>query len=377
MDLPGNLEAPVSAPYLHGGDIGRAARQAGVPADRILDFSSNINPMGLPPRAAGRLARDAQDPRTWARYPDHESTELRSALSRFAGLPPESIVIAAGADALIHAAVRAFTPRRCLIPIPAFSEYERASRAFGCEAIPLPLNPEFRLPREPSQWLQAGDLLILNNPHNPSGTCSSRSEMLDYIAATRASGAAVLADEAFVDYVPDAAVTQHAATTSGVVSIRSLTKFFGCPGLRVGYAVAVPEIALKISAQLQPWPVTTLAANALSEALQDADYPRRAREQNRRDRAMLSSGLSSLGCRVFPGTANFLLMRIPTGRDAAEIRHALLRDHAILVRECDSFSGLEPGRYLRVAVRSDEENQRLIDALSHVLRENSCLQMHS
>jgi threonine-phosphate decarboxylase len=370
------MEAPVSAPYLHGGDIDRAARQAGVPPHRILDFSSNINPMGLPPRAAERLAREAQDPHTWTHYPDHECKELRSALSHYASVSPESIVIAAGADALIHAAVRAFRPQRCLIPVPAFSEYERAAGAFGCEAIALPLDPEFRLPAELSQVVRASDLLILNNPHNPSGVCASRSEMLDYVATARASGAAVLADEAFIDYAPDAAITQDAATGI-VVSIRSLTKFFGCPGLRVGYAVAAPDVAAKIAAQLPPWPVTTLAANALTEALRDNTYPTHAREQNCRARAVLSEALFSLGCRLIPGAANFLSVRLPAGCDALETRHALLHDHAILVRECDSFSALEAGRYLRVAVRSENENQRLIDALSHVLGNNSCLQTHS
>jgi threonine-phosphate decarboxylase len=332
--------------------------------------------MGLPPRAAERLAREAQDPRTWNRYPDHRATPLRSALCRYTGVPSESLVIAAGADALIHAAVRALAPGRCVIPIPAFSEYERASRAFSCELSSLPLNPDFRLPADLSGVLRAGDLLILNNPHNPSGACASRSEMLKHIAAARAAGAAVLVDEAFIDYVPDAAIT-HDAAAGGAVSIRSLTKFFGCPGLRVGYAVAAPGIACKITAQLPPWPVTTLAANALAEALLDAGYPVQAREQNRRARAILSAALSSLGCRVSPGAANFLLMRVPAGRNAMQVRDALLRDHAILVRECDSFSGLERGCYLRLAVRGESDSQRLIDALSHVLLENSCLQTHS
>lgn len=366
----------MSAPYLHGGDIEQAAQQAGVPSDRILDFSSNINPMGLPLRAAERLTREAQDPRTWTRYPDRQSTELRSSLSRYAGVPSDSIVIAAGADSLIHASLRALAPKRCAIPIPAFSEYKRACHAFACDMTLLPMNPEFRLAAESSQLLRAGDVLILNNPHNPSGAVTSRSAMLDHMAAARASEAAVLVDEAFIDYVPDAAITDQAATIGGVVSIRSLTKFFGCPGLRVGYAVADPETAQKITAQLPPWPVTSLAANALAEALRDVDYPTHAREQNRRAREGLCAALSALGFAVFPGAANFLLVRVP-GSNAVQIRRALLRDHAILVRECDSFSGLESGRYLRVAVRNADENQRLIDALSHVLRENSCLQTHS
>jgi threonine-phosphate decarboxylase len=363
--------------YLHGGDIERAAKQAGVPADRILDFSSNINPMGLPRRAAERLARDAQDPHTWLRYPDPDSGELRSALSRYAAVPPECIVIAAGTDSLIHAAVRAFAPRRCVIPIPAFSEYERACRAFGCETVSLPMNARFRLPGNVFQLLRAGDLLILNNPHNPSGACATQSEMLEHLASARTSRAAVLADEAFIEYAPDAAVTQHAAITAGVISIRSLTKFFGCPGLRVGYAVAAPDTTRRIAAQLPPWPVTTLAANTLAEALEDADYPVEARDQNRRARESFSAALSSVGCLVLPGAANFLFLRIPAGVSASQISSSLIRNHAILVRECDSFTGLEPGCYLRVAVRREDENRRLVDALSHMLREISCLQIHS
>ena len=367
----------MTTPYLHGGDIESAAQEAGVPADRILDFSANINPMGLPPRAAERLAGDARDPHTWTRYPDPQCGELRSALGCYAAVPPECIIIAAGADSLIHASVRAFAPCRCVVPIPAFSEYERACRAFGCETVRLPLSPKFRLPDEASLLLRAGDLLIFNNPHNPSGACASQAEMLKHLASARASGATVLVDEAFIDYVPEAAITQHAAVTTGIVSIRSLTKFFGCPGLRVGYAVAAPDTARKIAEQLPPWPVTTLAANAAAEALLDADYPMQAREQNWRARDSISVALSGLGCRVLPGAANFLLLRIPAGFSASQIRSALLRDHAILVRECDSFTGLERDCYLRVAVRGEEDNQRLVDALSHIMRENSCLQTQS
>ena len=352
----------MTTPYPHGGDVERAARQAGVASDCILDFSSNINPMGLPAGAAERLAREARDPRMWNRYPDPQYGELRRAISRYAGVAPESIVIASGADSLIHAAVRALAPDRCVIPIPAFSEYERACKAAGCESSPGPLRP--------------GDLLILNNPHNPSGACASRDEMLEQIGAAAAAGAAVLADEAFIDYVPESAITQYASQTGGVISIRSLTKFFGCPGLRAGYAVAIPDTARVVGEQLPPWPVTTLAANALAEALQDADYPSAAREQNRQRRERFAAALSALGCDALPGAANFLLLRTPAGSNAVQIRDRLLREHAILVRECDSFAGLEPGRYLRVAVRRDDENQRLITALANILREIPCLPTH-
>jgi threonine-phosphate decarboxylase len=351
--------------FAHGGDVQRVAREAGIPVDRLLDFSANINPMGLPPRAAERLAREAKDPSTWSHYPDPEAPELRSALCRYLSVPPESIVIGAGADSLIHAAVRALAPRRCLIPVPAFCEYERACRAYGCESIALPL----RLARD-------GDLMVLNNPHNPTGACVTRAEMLDQIATARASRVTVLADEAFIDYAPDAAITRDAAMQDGVIAIRSLTKFFGCPGLRVGYAVAAPETARRLAAQLPPWPVTTLAIHTLAEAIQDAGYREEALKRNERARARLSAALSSLHCRVSPSSANFLLLCLPAAFRAAEVRYLLIREHSILVRECDSFAGLEPGRYLRVAVRSETENARLVEALADTLTKTTC-QTHS
>jgi threonine-phosphate decarboxylase len=346
--------------YTHGGDVARVAREAGIPVERLLDFSANVNPMGLPARAAEHLVREARDPRMVSHYPDPHATELRQLLSQRLDVPGECIVIGAGADSLIHAAVRALRPKRCLIPIPAFSEYERACRAYGCEVVTLPLAAE------------AGDLIVVNNPHNPTGACSTRVEMLGRLDAARADGCSLLADEAFIDYAPDAAITSEAATRAGVIAIRSLTKFFGCPGLRVGYAVAAPETADSLTAQLPPWPVTALALNALAEALRDTDYTRETIERNQHARTQLSAALGRLGLQVHPSAANFLFLRLPNGFPALQVRDQLIREHGILVRECDSFAGIERGCYLRVAVRRENENTRLIEALASVFGGSSC-----
>ena len=328
--------------YTHGGDLERAASKAGVTPDRILDFSANINPMGLPARASERLAREATDPKNWTCYPVPELSELRLAISGYVDVAPECIVIGGGADALIHCTVRAFAPRRCVLPIPAFSEYERAVQAMG--------------------WQASSDLLVLNNPHNPTGACESRSKTLQRIREARDAGTSVLVDEAFIDYVPEASITRDAVNESGVVAIRSLTKFFGCPGLRVGYAVASPGTVALLKAQLPPWPVTTLAANALAEALRDVDYRRETLERNAQARESLADSLASLGCHVFPAAANFLLIRLPAQVVASQLYDQLLSEHGILTRKCDSFVGLEPDRYLRVAVRSQSDNARLLSA---------------
>jgi threonine-phosphate decarboxylase len=358
-------------PYAHGGNIAQAARLLGIPASRILDFSANVNPMGLPPRAALRLAREASDPAISAHYPDPESTELRCLLSQQLAVPTECILIGSGAAALIHSAIRAVAPRRCLIPVPAFCEYERACRACGSSPRFLPLPPDFHLAPRSLAEASPGDLVILNNPHNPSGACATRDEMLSLIAAARRSEAHVLVDEAFIDYSPESAITREAAApqanAAGLIAIRSLTKFYGCPGLRVGYAVAAPETASRIAAKFPPWPVSTLAQNALAEALRDNDYIREALETNHSARMSLDASLTALGCRVHPSAANFLLIQLPARFPAAHIRERLLRDHAILVRECDSFRGLEGQNYLRVAVRLETENARLLEALTTIL----------
>jgi threonine-phosphate decarboxylase len=360
--------------YTHGGDVDRVARDAGIAVERLLDFSANVNPMGLPARAAERLAREAGDPHRVSHYPDPHATELRQLLSRQLDVPGECIVIAAGADSLIHAAVRALRPKRCLVPIPAFSEYERASWAYGCEVVTIPLTPEWALDRQLLQAAEAGDLVVFNNPHNPTGACVNREEMLDRIDAMRAAGCFVLADEAFIDYAPHAAITREAASRPGVIAIRSLTKFFGCPGLRVGYAVAAPEPARSLAAQLPAWPVTSLALNALAEALCDVEYARTAIEGNQKARIRLSAELGRLGLHVFSAAANFLFLRLPNGFPALQVRDQLIREHAILVRECDSFAGIERGRFLRVAVRLENENARLIEGLASVFGGSSCQQ---
>jgi threonine-phosphate decarboxylase len=201
--------------------------------------------------------------------------------------------------------------------------------------------------------------------------------MLDRIARARSCGATVLVDEAFIDYSPGDAITRDVATLPGVVAIRSLTKFFGCPGLRVGYAVASPETAAELTAHLPAWPVTTLAINTLAEALRDGDYARETLESNARERTRLSEALERLGCRVSPSAANFLFVRLPVEFPAVQVRACLIREHAILVRECDSFEGVEPGRYVRVAVRNESDNTRLIEAFGSVFQGRSCHQQYA
>ena len=151
--------------------------------------------------------------------------------------------------------------------------------------------------------------------------------------------------------------------------LRSLTKFYGCPALRVGYAVAHPDTIRAIRSLLPTWPVTQLAIDTLAEAVADGEYAEPSLRDNALERERLTNSLSGLGLAVFPSAANYLLLELhadmPT---ASELRARLVAKHRILIRNCDSYEGLAPGRYVRVAVRADNENCRLVQALAEELR---------
>jgi threonine-phosphate decarboxylase len=359
---------------VHGGDVWQAAADLGIPARELLDFSANINPRGLPSLAMERLARDASDSRLLSLYPDPSAHRLRKALSEQLVLPAEAITVGPGAEALLAPILRCLRARRVLVPVPAFSEYRRVCDQQSAEYVPFPLDRRtcFRVPVDGlCRHIEAArcDVVLLNNPHNPSGAMLEAHEVRRVMDAAASSGATLFLDEAFIDYAPHATLTGEAATRPGLIVVRSLTKFYGCPALRVGYAVAHPETARRIAAMLPTWPVTQLALDALAEAVVDREYADASLRENAAERERLSELLRGLGLVVFPSAANYLFLELRAGMPAAsELRARLATQHRILIRNCDSYEGLPLGRYVRVAVRSAAENGRLIQALAGELR---------
>jgi threonine-phosphate decarboxylase len=357
----------------HGGNIQQVLLEFGLRDRQLMDFSSNVNPRGLPPGAAERIARDAANLGLLQCYPDVRALELRRVLSAKHQIGEDCIVIGAGAAELIAASIRGLRARTCLCPIPAFSEYRFACTASGCAFDIFQLKPEedFHLDVDKLCGFldhKAHNVLILNNPHNPSGVLYPPDLVLKIIETAQRVNTTVILDEAFVDYCSSASLTREAAQIPSVIALRSLTKFYGCPGLRVGFAVATPSLAAGITAQLQPWPVTVLALNGAAEALRDSEFEIASVESNERERARVAANLRDLGFRVYPSAANFLLMQVPgAGLSATQIWSSLITDYSIYLRNCDSFEGLPVGQYLRAAIRSSAENDRLVEALCQIL----------
>jgi len=209
---------------------------------------------------------------------------------------------------------------------------------------------------------------LLTNPHNPSGSLTPRDDILRLVADARRLEAATIVDEAFIDYAPASSITREAATTRGLIAVRSLTKFFAVPALRVGYAVAEPELARRMRAHLPSWPVTTLAMRALAAALDDVSYIVRTLAENEEARSALTGDLAKLDLAVAPAATNFLLITLPPGAPPATVvARRLILDARIVVRDCSSYEGLANGRYIRAAVRRRSENGLLVQALSRAL----------
>jgi threonine-phosphate decarboxylase len=354
-----NLEPPQAA---HGGRVYEAARHLGGAPEEVIDFSANINPLGPPPGVLAAIEKSLA-PANLRSYPD--SHAFISALAEKHGIAPDEIAVSPGSAALIFAALRAVLPATALVMEPGFDEYFRACASVEAEVARLRLTekngfePDFAALVRVIEARQC-DLLILNSPHNPTGRLYAREDLLALVELAEANDVAVLLDEAFIDYAPQASLLQVAATKSRFIVMRSLTKFYAIPGLRVGYAACAAGMAAAIREQFDAWPVSTIALEAGRAALAEEEYERETRRTNAQAREEFAAALREIGVSVFPSDANFLLAKLSRG--SGEELARWLESSRILIRRCDSFSGLGDG-YIRLAVRSREDNLRLVSLI--------------
>lgn len=368
---PGEVHAGDHALAVHGGDLDAVARRYGVLRDELMDFSANLNPLGPPRALLDALAAAATDVRELARYPEPDAASLRRALGAHHAIDPAAIVVANGAAALIGVAAQVAMGERCIVPLPAFSEDAHALRRANVALVPIALDAadDFALPAETiaRRLVDAqADAALVTTPHNPSGALVTRDVVCQLAERAQAVGATLVIDEAFVDFVPEHSAIGLAATMSNTIVVRSLTKFFAVPALRVGFAVCEPVLAARMRAALPSWPVTTMAMRALGAALGDAAYADHTRATVARERRTLLAGLHAMSLRAFDSAANFILIELPPECSAAALTRELVGAHRIVVRDCTSYVGLRADRYVRVAVRSASENSRLLDALRRV-----------
>ncbi len=351
---------------MHGGNIWAAARRTGRPPAQWLDFSASINPLGTPPwvRAAARSALN-----TTGHYPDPECTELVAAAAARYDLEPGCIRFGNGAAELIHLLVAALAPPAGLVLAPTFGRYLAALRqaGIGISVTELSAWPDPPDPNGLSAWLAAaptGSIMFLCHPNNPTGRLLP-SEFLQ--AALAQERVWVVVDEAFLDFVAGASsLLSLAGRHPRLIVLRSLTKLYAIPGLRLGWLAGPRELVARLAALQVPWSVNTPAAAAGLAALTGPEFAGATAAAVVRARAGAFRLLAGLGPHLQPQPAdgNYFLVRLP-GRAGTHLQEQLL-PHGILVRTCGGFSGLDD-HYLRLAVRPRRETQRLAQVLAEVL----------
>ena len=366
MNLAGKPERPV-----HGGLNLAELDALGLRPEEVVDFSASINPLGPPPRAL-EAARSVN----LAAYPDPECHRLRDAIGDALQVQPDCILPGNGSTELIHLLGRAFLAAgdRALIFAPTFGEYEAACRGQGvapdmfCQvegATAQDANGDDVFRVDISAALDCisnlrPSITFLCNPNNPTGVYLGEEEIGSIALALQDIGLLVL-DEAYLPFVEDRWDSTQLLSLGNVVLLRSMTKDYALTGLRLGYILAREEVIARVRSQQYSWSVNALAQAAGIAALADREHIDRGREEVREGKKYLQDAAHSLGVECPPAAANFLLLRVG---DATGLRREMLVRHRVCVRDCTSFGLPE---YIRVGVRTMDDNRRLAAALEDVL----------
>lgn len=362
---------------MHGGNLRWAEEKYG--KGHFVDLSANINVFGPPSGVVQKLNQALPQ---IVQYPDPESLNLRYLMSEAYTLPIEHILIGNGAGELIFTILQALKPRKVLIPIPAFSEYEKAGRASGAEIFYFTLgasgweslNQVYLKSASDYKEIWHNNLLGVNmvflcSPHNPTGSILKREQLKIILDIAMEMKCWVFFDESFYDFLPDEwrwSSREFLKDYPNLISIYSLTKFYSLPGLRLGVAFAQPELIKRFQLFRDPWSVNIFAQAAGIASLEDTSYPIEIRRKISASREFFYKEFNNhkfTKWRLLPSHVNFALIELIEGK-SKELT-AALGNKRILVRDCKNFSGLN-GEFIRVAIKDIESTQRFLQALVEI-----------
>lgn len=354
----------------HGGNLYAAMRQTGDCLSEILDFSANINPLGLSENIRQALYASLE---AIIHYPDVQGYALKQAISQHYQVKDEMITLGNGAVELMYVLCHMLKPKRILITAPTFSEYESAARASGAtvEYFYLHADNNFTIDVEAmAQELANIDIVFICNPNNPTGTLLTNMQIEQLLLVAQAQNTYVVVDESFIDFLPnDSFYTcrQKLTQYTNLIILHSLTKFYAIPGLRLGFSLASSEVTNLLHSGKDPWNVNTLAQSAGVVALNDPTYQHRSKEFIGTVKMDLYHSLLAIpGLKPYVPSVNFILVNITDTKMTSEELRAAMASHNILIRDCSNYPGLS-SEYIRVAVKGPEQNSRLVNTLQKVI----------
>ena len=372
---------------IHGGNIFQFAHEQRIEPYEVIDFSANINPLG--PSQRGLSALEAQL-RYISHYPDATNDDVLNAIADTYGMNKNQIIVGNGAAELLYAICRLPGYTGAFVPAPGFSEYKEA-----LEASQIPVRDIYYRPRvddngKPyfevpylaletfSAELKGQDgriIVFLGNPNNPDGTLLDKNHIRTLASMLKDANSLLVIDESFIDFVGNDTLQDNKYSMRSLVNefdniivVHSFTKFYAIPGLRIGAAFSNPHIINQLNTFIPTWSVNTLAQAYTQSALNDVEYVKWTKQVLHEEQHYMYNALDAIAdITVYPPSANFILFHIEQDGVTADSINEALKKHNMIVRNCDSYMGLN-SQWVRVAIKDHDNNVRLVDTLTDILK---------
>lgn len=355
-------------PQFHGSDTAAVAAFYHVPADEIVCFGANVNPLGLSEKLKEDLSAHLD---LLSSYPDRNYTALKKVIAGYCQILPEHVIVGNGSTELISLLIQTRKPQKTLVLGPTYSEYGRELDLIGSSVHTYLLKEadQFHLDIDDfcAEIKKGYELVILCNPNNPTSSALRASEVQTILDCCRETGSFLMIDETYVEFAPDIdAISSMSLIESydNLMILRGVSKFYAAPGLRLGYGATSNRQFLQDLLLMQnPWSLNSLGAYAGEKMLQDQDYIQKTRELILSEREKMCTQISRIdGLTVYPAYANFVLVKIEKeGVTSADVFEFLIKQ-GLMVRDCSSFKELG-GEYFRFCIMAPEDNKRLLQGI--------------
>lgn len=348
---------------IHGGNIYKIKRESG---KEVLDFSSNINPLGIPESFKKELVENIEN---LEKYPDIDYYELRESIAKYNNLSLENIIVGNGATEILFLYMREVKGDRVLIISPTFAEYERGARIAGKKIDFFPLGDKFELNfKELEDKIKDYDIFVICNPNNPTGNFIELKNFRNFIKKIEELEKNLFIDESFIEFIKNWRERSIVNLKSkNIFILRALTKYFALPGVRLGYGISFEKSILeKMENNREPWSVNGIAEIAGKVILEDKEYIEKTNEWIEEERKYIYNELKKIdNLEVYPTEVNFILIKLLSLK-SDELRERMIR-YGILIRDCSNFKYLDD-RYIRVAIKDREKNRKLLECLEKVVK---------